>query len=395
MIIADDNIRYGAGCQKIPKGRKSFIDHLLRNFIRLLFCHAMRLHLFITTICLLTFLACSKEKSCENCRDNNQPPVAIAGSDQLIQLPLDSVLLDGSASYDPDGTITHWSWKKIAGPGSYSLRNAARAKTVAGLLTAGNYFFELTVEDNGGLSAKDTIGVSVIDPFGNNRPPVADAGQDQIITVPPADSVILDGSASSDPDNDITGYLWTKISGPSSYAINNINGIKTKVTNLAEGVYKFELKVTDAGGLSDKDTVTIEVRYLTAQQILGDIGFYFPDPTGTLPSINVTLDTPVPPLVAITINNLSDTLSGIWDKDHSPTCPFYYDYLIAPGENCVFFSLPPGTYQWNAKSTIIDLSPYPGLSGQVIQYFQTPHNTQGTITVTPGYNCIVQKIVFP
>ena len=355
----------------------------------------MKLHLFVTAICLLIFLACSKEKSCENCRGNNKPPVAIAGSDQLIQIPLDSILLDGSASYDPDGTITHWSWKKIAGPGSYSQRNVGQAKDVAGLLTKGNYFIELTVEDNSNLSAKDTIQVSVVDPIGNNRPPVANAGQDQFMYVPPSDSAILDGSASSDPDNNITGYLWTKISGPSSFTSSNINGVKTKITNLLKGVYEFELKVTDAGGLSDKDTMTIEIRYLTAPQILGDIGFYFSDPTGTLPFINCSLDTPVPPLISITINSLSDTLSGIWGKDYSPQCPFYYDYLIAPGENCVFFTLPAGTYQWNAKSTIIDLSPYPNISGQIIQYFLSPHNTQGTITVNPGYNCIIQKIVFP
>jgi len=343
----------------------------------------------------LILLDCSKEKSCENCIGNNKPPIAIAGSDRLIQLPLDSVLLDGSASSDPDGTITHWNWKKIAGPGSYSLRNASQAKTVTGQLTKGNYLFELTVEDNRGLSSKDTIGISVTDSPVNNRPPVANAGQDQIIFMPPTDTLSLDGSASSDPDNNIISYQWTKISGPFSYSISTINGIKTNVTNLAEGIYKFELKVTDAGGLFDKDTVTIQVRYLTSEQILGDVGFYFPEPTSTLTHINVTLDNPIPPLISVTINNLSDTLSGIWSYDYAPTCPFYYDYLIDPGKNCVFFSLPPGTYQWTAKSPKIDISSYPDLTDEVIQYFLTPHSTQGTITINPGYNCIIQKIVFP
>ena len=40
--------------------------------------------------------------------------------------------------------------------------------------------------------------------------------------------------------------LWTKISGPSSFNIANANAVQTQVTNLVEGVYQFELKVTDA-----------------------------------------------------------------------------------------------------------------------------------------------------
>jgi hypothetical protein len=52
------------------------------------------------------FISCKKETSCEGCKENNKPPVAIAGSDQVITLPTDSVSLDGSASSDPDGKIS-------------------------------------------------------------------------------------------------------------------------------------------------------------------------------------------------------------------------------------------------------------------------------------------------
>jgi hypothetical protein len=92
----------------------------------------------------------------------------------------------------------------------------------------------------------------------NNRPPVANAGADQPITLP-SNSVNLNGSASTDPDNNITSYQWTKISGPSSFNIANPNSVQTQATNLVEGVYQFELKVTDAGGLFDKDTVQVTV----------------------------------------------------------------------------------------------------------------------------------------
>jgi hypothetical protein len=91
---------------------------------------------------------------------------------------------------------------------------------------------------------------------GKPSPPVANAGPDQTIILT-TNTVTLNGSASTDPNNDITTYLWTKISGPSSFAISNANAVQTQVTNLIEGVYQFELKVTDARGLINKDMVQI------------------------------------------------------------------------------------------------------------------------------------------
>ena len=90
-----------------------------------------------------------------------------------------------------------------------------------------------------------------------NRPPVANAGADQVITLP-TNTVSLIGSA-TDPDNNITSYQWTKISGPSSFTIANPSSVQTQVTKLVEGVYQFELKVTDQFGLNDKDTVQVRV----------------------------------------------------------------------------------------------------------------------------------------
>ena len=87
-----------------------------------------------------------------------------------------------------------------------------------------------------------------------NKPPVANAGPDQAITLP-VNSVTLDGSKSSNPDNNITTYAWTKISGPPVFTIPNANAVQTAVTNLVQGTYLFELKVTDCGGLYSKDRI--------------------------------------------------------------------------------------------------------------------------------------------
>ena len=94
---------------------------------------------------------------------------------------------------------------------------------------------------------------------GKPRPPIANAGPDQTIILT-TNTAALDGRASTDPNNDISSYLWTKISGPSSFNIVNANAVQTQVTNLIEGVYQFELKVTDARGLFDKDIMQVTVQ---------------------------------------------------------------------------------------------------------------------------------------
>jgi len=212
----------------------------------------------ILLLLLGIFCSCKRELSCEGCAGTNKPPIAIAGPDQIITLPTDSISLDGSASNDPDGTISGWLWKKISGPASFVISNVASSKTLVKTLVKGVYQFELKVTDDKNLSATDTLQIVVNDPLQINNPPVANAGPDQTITLP-TNAVDLDGSASSDPDNNIMNYTWAKISGPSSFNIANTGSVQTQVTNLVQGAYLFELKVTDAGGLFSKDTIRVTV----------------------------------------------------------------------------------------------------------------------------------------
>lgn len=62
--------------------------------------------LALSTMIACITLSCQKEFSCEGCNTANQPSIAVAGADQFITLPIDSVLLNGTASHDPDGYIT-------------------------------------------------------------------------------------------------------------------------------------------------------------------------------------------------------------------------------------------------------------------------------------------------
>ena len=116
-------------------------------------------------------------------------------------------------------------------------------------------------------------------PISNNKSPIANAGVDQTIMLP-TDSVELSGSG-TDPDGNIVSYSWSQISGPALFIIINPNNAVVKLKNLLVGVYEFELKVTDNGGLSAKDKVLVTVVLSQGSATLQLI------PVGTL-SINRT-----------------------------------------------------------------------------------------------------------
>lgn len=202
----------------------------------------------------ILFYACKRDRTLRG----NKSPIANAGLDQAVLTPTNSVLLDGTPSVDDDGTITEWLWTKVSGPASFQIENPNLVKTFVKNLVVGVYKFELKVTDNLGGIGRDTVQVTVGQ---GNQPPVAKAGADISITLTSCSETgvaNLSGSASSDPDNNIVGYLWRKIAGPGSFSINSERDVSTMV-QLGKGAYEFELNVTDNGGLLSKDTVKITV----------------------------------------------------------------------------------------------------------------------------------------
>ncbi|MDI1432865.1 M36 family metallopeptidase [Polyangium sorediatum] len=92
-----------------------------------------------------------------------------------------------------------------------------------------------------------------------NQPPIANAGPDQVVTS--GDHVMLDGSGSSDPDNDALTYAWTQQVG----ADVGLNGASTAApdfmapTVVADTLFTFQLAVND-GQASAVDTVDVLVQ---------------------------------------------------------------------------------------------------------------------------------------
>ncbi len=193
----------------------------------------------------------------------NKPPIAKAGNDITITLPTNSVQLNGNGSYDPDGTITY-SWAKIAGPTQFSLNSSTIVNPVFSNLVTGTYTLRLTVTDNSGAKATDDINV-IVNSTAANKPPIANAGPDIVITLP-VNSVTLSGSG-TDPDGTIASYAWTQVAGPSKSTIGSPTKAQTTISNLIAGTYIFKLTVKDNNGATSLNQMQLIVKGATSKSI--------------------------------------------------------------------------------------------------------------------------------
>jgi len=194
----------------------------------------------------------------------NGQPVSVAGSNQTITLPTNSVFLAGSGSYvQGGGTITGYSWSQVSGPNTASLQNISTTNVQASNLVGGSYVFRLTVTSAGGSNSSDVTvtvngGTTPPPPPTTNGQPVAVTGSNQTITLP-TNVVYLAGSGSYvQGGGTITGYSWSQVSGPNTATIQNLSTTNIAASNLVGGTYVFKLTVTSAGGTSSAN-VTITV----------------------------------------------------------------------------------------------------------------------------------------
>jgi hypothetical protein len=214
------------------------------------------------------------------CNNGNTPPAANAGMNQTITLPTNSVTLTGEG-IDIDGTITAYTWTKVSGPAQGTITSPSQSQTTVTAMVQGVYKFLLTVTDNDGATGKDTVQITV---NASNQPPTANAGANQTITLP-TNSVTLIGSG-TDVDGTITGYAWSKLSGPSGGTIASPSQAQTTVTAMVQGVYQFVLTVTDNNGATGRDTVQVTVNPAANIPPTANAGA---NQTITLPTNSVTL----------------------------------------------------------------------------------------------------------
>lgn len=187
----------------------------------------------------------------------NTQPTAEAGVAQTVHVGT-LAFLNGSASSDPDGDPITYAWSLLTGPPN-SKAALSGANTVTPTLRPdrpGSYEVQLVVTDSGGLqSLPDVVTIDT-----SNSAPKADAGPDQaIMTV--GTLVALDGSKSSDPDDDDLTYEWVLISRPptSKAELSDPNSDPARPALVADahGDYTVRLVVRDTWAASDPDLVKV------------------------------------------------------------------------------------------------------------------------------------------
>ncbi|XP_046464140.1 dyslexia-associated protein KIAA0319-like protein [Daphnia pulex] len=195
----------------------------------------------------------------------NEPPVAvIVPSSQTVHLPNNVAILDGRTSTD-DTKIVSYKWNLEKGPISYQFEPKSQITLELNDLVPGNYTFGLTVTDSDGDSNSTLANVEVIKE--TDYPPEANAGEPVVIYLP-QNQITLNGNKSTD-DHGITSWEWILMNDGSklgtSEAVKAVDMQNTRtpypqISNLAEGMYRFQLKVYDVAGQSSTAQVDVFVR---------------------------------------------------------------------------------------------------------------------------------------
>ncbi len=185
----------------------------------------------------------------------NLPPVANAGIDTTWYIsstdPMINVSLDGSASFDPEGSALTYKWSTTSG---ITLFDDTVVKPAFDIGAPGVFTFSLIVKDDlGQPSNTSSVTVSVI----ANDAPVAntltlDMNQDTTLSVP------LGGT---DFDGDTVTVVDASISAPANgVVVKTGSGIYTYQPNPGfHGEDTFTYKVSDGKEQSFIATVTIKV----------------------------------------------------------------------------------------------------------------------------------------
>lgn len=197
-------------------------------------------------------------------------PVADCGGDKTGKAG-ESVNLDGSASFDPDGDELEYTWSVASAPSCSDITSTSiydRAEAVASVIPDcdGIYVVSLVVSDGEAWSEPSLCSIDVAS---ENRLPTADAGDSESLAPCNGDEIELDGYGSYDLDGDDLTYQWSLVSAPSDSAASDDNFNDSTSPEaifslpddpIVTGDYTFQLQVYDGEIWSAPDIVTYTVR---------------------------------------------------------------------------------------------------------------------------------------
>lgn len=191
-------------------------------------------------------------------RINILPSPVITPKYQVIKLPNNKAVLDGSTSTDDD-KIESYKWELVQGPINYSPTLQEKPTIeLSDLSEPGNYTFKLTVTDSDNAENTTTAIIQVVEEI--DYPPQSNAGADVILYLP-HNNITLNGTLSTD-DHQIVSWEWTKDASDEAKAVDmqNTHTPFLSLSHLEDGIYTFELKVTDAKGQNSTSKVHVFVK---------------------------------------------------------------------------------------------------------------------------------------
>ena len=208
------------------------------------------------------FYSCEKDEEVQP----GDPPTADAGIDQDAVVG-STVTLNGTGT-DPDDDELAYSWAITTSPSGSSATltnpNSKNASFVPDV--AGSYTVTLAVSDGVYDAVTDEIIITVVEAEGSppvavihdeNGSAVSEDNENNSITI--TQTYVLDGSASTDPDEDQLSFQWTIVSQPdgSNPEINNDTNAEAGFVPDVPGEYILQLEVTDPNDNSNATQVTI------------------------------------------------------------------------------------------------------------------------------------------
>ncbi|NRB82078.1 MAG: hypothetical protein HRU38_26075, partial [Saccharospirillaceae bacterium] len=198
----------------------------------------------------------------------NTEPVANAGMDQSV-ISAQTVILNGSNSADSDGQITAVYWQTIDGTVvEFSNANVLQTSFQAPQTdTIQTIILQLTVTDNNGATHSDFITITINPIDLQNIDPIANAGMDQ--SVFSAQTVIINGSLSTDSDGEISSVHW-QVLNDVLIEFDNANVLQTSFqapqTDIIQTIF-LQLTVTDNDGATDSALIKVTINPLEIQNI--------------------------------------------------------------------------------------------------------------------------------
>ncbi|MBN1208153.1 MAG: myxosortase-dependent M36 family metallopeptidase [Myxococcaceae bacterium] len=169
------------------------------------------------------------------------------------------VVLNGSASFDPDGEPLTYEWTQVAGP-AITLTDATTATpSFTADVTANTlYTFQLVVKDASDSSLPKQAQVAVLNV---NRKPVATVSAPATVAERTPGVITLDASASSDEDGEPLVYDWIQVDGP-PVELSSASGPTTTFPVpevIADTQFTFQVVASDGIAPSDPKTLSVTV----------------------------------------------------------------------------------------------------------------------------------------